>query len=466
MKKRASIRRQLLLWLLIPLLSLAIISTIIANILGFSLARDIYDKQLLNSADSVVARFKRQDGKLTVDLPPAALAILRHNNRDDFSFQVLSPDGQTISGDPRLPAPSEPALHASEATFRTETIKGRQMRLVCFPAPTPDFTYDHVVVQAAETRNTRTELAGQITMSILFAQLLLIVCGGASIWFGVKRGLLPLSRVERAVEARVPGDFSPIDVEEPVEINSLIKALNRMFKQLKDDRDIQERFISNAAHQLRTPLAVLGTYCDLARKTTTDASIIGVLDDLDGGINRMSKLVNRLLALARSEPNVAATRTSTVFDLNNSASVMSAAHVPQALKKKIDIEFLSATEPALVYGDPSAVEELIANLIENAVTYGPPGGNVIVKVVNEKGHSSIVVEDDGPGIPPDERGKVFERFYRMPGTDKPGTGLGLAIVREIAASHNANVDISSSPASNGTSVRVDFPEIVANGKNR
>ncbi len=340
------------------------------------------------------------------------------------------------------------------------------MRLVCFPAPTPDFTYDHVVVQAAETRNTRTELAGQITMSILFAQLLLIVCGGASIWFGVKRGLIPLSRVERAVEARVPGDFSPIDVEEPVEINSLIKALNRMFKQLKDDRDMQERFISNAAHQLRTPLAVLGTYCDLARKTTNDASIIGVLDDLDGGINRMSKLVNRLLALARSEPNVAATRTSTVFDLNNSASVMSAAHVPQALKKKIDIEFLSATEPALVYGDPSAVEELIANLIENAVTYGPPGGNVIVKVVNEKGHSSIVVEDDGPGIPPEERGRVFERFYRMPGTDKPGTGLGLAIVREIAASHNATVDISSGRASNGTSVRVDFPEIVANGKNR
>lgn len=464
MRKPASIRRQLLLWLLIPLLSLAIISSIVANFLGLQLARNIFDKQLLNSADSVVARIKIHGGSLTVDLPPAALAILRHNNRDDFSFQVLSPDGKNISGDPQLPAPEAINTNVGEPTFRTVQIEGKQMRVVCFSIPTPEFLFDHVIVQAAETRNTRTELAGQITMSILFAQLLLIASGAVSIWFGVKRGLLPLVQVEKAVEARGPGDFSPIDVEEPVEINSLIKALNRMFKQLKDDLDMQERFISNAAHQLRTPLAVLGTYCELARKTTSDMSIHSVLDDLDAAVNRMSKLVNRLLSLARSEPHVAATRTSTVFDLNTSASVMSAAHVPQALKKKIEIEFLSAKEPALVYGDPNAVDELIANLIENAIIYGPTGGNVTVKVINEERHASVLVEDDGPGIPPEERGRVFERFYRIPGTDKPGTGLGLAIVREIAASHHALVDITAGPAFKGTCIRVDFPEVIANGK--
>jgi two-component system sensor histidine kinase TctE len=342
-------------------------------------------------------------------------------------------------------------------------MSGKQLRIVCLAVPTPDFVQDHVLIQAAETRNTRTELAGQIAMSILIAQLLVIASGGIAIWIGIGRGLLPLMKVEKLVAARAHGDLSPIEVEEPVEITSLIKALNQLFKQLKDDLDLQERFISNAAHQLRTPLAALSTYCDLARKSTADATMHNILNDLDTGINRMSKLVNRLLSLARSEPQVASSRTSSVFDLNSAASTISAAHVPQALKKKIEIEFLSADEPALVLGELNAVEELISNLIENAVTYTQNGGNIIVKVMNQNGHATVIVEDDGPGIPPLERGRVFERFYRMPGTDKPGTGLGLAIVREIASSHSAVVDISSGPGSKGTSIRVDFPK-AANGK--
>ncbi|HEY9730702.1 MAG TPA: sensor histidine kinase [Drouetiella sp.] len=458
MKKSASIRRQLLLWLLIPLLSLAIVSTILANMLGVNLARNIYDKQLLNSADSVVARLKVHDAILRVDLPPAARAILRHNNQDDFYFQILTPEGQRITGDEQLPPPIKlPMEEGSEPTFRTIQLGDKQLRVVCLLTPVSDYSLNQVIVEAAETRNTRSELAGQITMSILFAQLLLIASGGIAIWIGIGRGLLPLTNVEKAVESRMPGDLSPLSVVAPVEVNSLIKALNRLFQQLKDDLDLQERFISNAAHQLRTPLAALGIYSDLARKMTSDQALLAVLDDLDNGINRMTKLVNRLLSLARSEPQVAAARANTIFDLNNSASVMAAAHVPQALKKKIEIEFLSADEPALVYGEPNAVEELLSNLIENAVVYGPTGGSVIVKVLNENGRASVVVEDDGPGIPPAERGRVFERFYRMPGTDKPGTGLGLAIVREIAHSHNAVVDIASGSTFRGTAIRVEFP---------
>ncbi len=455
---KSSIKHQLLLWLLIPLLSLAVVSTIVANFLGVSVARNIYDKQLLNSADSVAARIKTRDDKLTVDLPPAAQAILRHNYHDEFYFQVISPDGKKISGDPDLPPP-EPTSADSEPTFRTVKLKGKDLRVVCLTVPTPELAFDHVVIMAAETRNTRSELAGQITMSILLAQLILIACGAAAIWIGVGRGLLPLTRVEKKVEARSPGDLSPLDVEEPVEILSLITALNRLFKQLQDDVELQKRFISNAAHQLRTPLAALGTYCDLAQKMATEPEMRGVLNDLDTGINRMSKLVNRLLALARSEPAVAVMRSNMVFDLNSCASVTSAAHVPEALRKKIEVEFLSSTAPALVYGDPNAIEEMLSNLIENSVIYGPTGGNVVVKVLAEQGHSSVIVADDGPGIPPEERARVFERFYRMPGTDQPGTGLGMAIVREIAASHNAVVDITAGLSSRGTSVRVDFPEI-------
>jgi two-component system sensor histidine kinase TctE len=292
----------------------------------------------------------------------------------------------------------------------------------------------------------------------LAAQLILIFCGATAIWIGVGRGLLPLTKVEKTVQARAAGDLSPLAVEEPIEILSLISALNGLFKLLQDDVELQKRFISNAAHQLRTPLAALGTYCALARKLAVDGELMGVLNDLDAGINRMSKLVNRLLSLARSEPSVATTRNNTLFDMNGCASRMSAAHVPEALRKKVEIEFLSATDPAMVYGDQSALEELISNLIENAVLYGPAGGDVVVKVLTEQGRATVIVEDTGPGIPVAERGRVFERFYRMPGTEQPGTGLGLAIVREIAAAHNAVVDIQDGPSHRGTSIRVEFPE--------
>ncbi len=454
MKK--SIKRHLLLWLLIPLLSLAVISTIAAYYLGVALARNIYDKQLLNSADSVAARIKVRHDRLTVDLPPAALSILRHNYQDEFYFQVISPDGKTISGDQFLPSPP-PTNADSEPSFRSISLKNRELRVVCLSVPTPDLSFDHVVIQAAETRNTRRELANQITMSILFAQLVLIVSGSAAIWIGVGRGLLPLAKVEHAVEARSPGDLSPLQVEEPVEILSLIKALNRLFKQLDNDLELQKRFTSNAAHQLRTPLAVLGTYCDLARKLVKDAEAQDVLSELEAGINRMSKLVNRLLALARSEPGVASNRSGAVIDLNYLASVVTAAQVPEAIRKKIELEFLSASEPAIVFGDQGALEELMSNLIENSILYGQPSGHVAVKVLVRDGKTALTVEDDGPGILIDERERVFERFYRIPGTEQPGTGLGLAIVKEIVAAHHATINVESGSNDKGTSITISFP---------
>lgn len=455
---KGSIRRELLLWLLIPLLTLAVFSTIAANILGINIARDIYDKQLVNSADSVAARLKVRNDKLTVDLPPAAQAILKHNYNDEFYYQVRSPDGKLLSGDTHFP-PYELAAPEQEPKFSTIRFDGKQLRVVSLSAPTPELAFDHVIILVAETRNTRTQLAGQITMSILVAQLVVIAFGAAAVWIGVGRGLMPLHKIEKVVEARAPGDLSSLDVQVPTEILSLVTALNRLFKHLQDDVDLQKRFISNAAHQLRTPLAAVGTYCDLARKLAKDSEMHAVLNDLDAGVTRMSKLVNRLLSLARSEPAVAATRSNVVFDLNECASVMSAAHVPDALRKKIQVEFLSSTQPALVYGDPHAIEELLSNLIENAVTYTESGGNVVVKITDMKGKWNAVIADDGPGIPPVERGRVFERFYRMPGTEAPGTGLGMAIVREIAASHNATVDISEGLSSRGTSVRVEFPQV-------
>lgn len=454
---RKSIRRQLLLWLLIPLLTLSIICSIVAYFLGIELARSIYDRQLLNSADSVAARIKVTNNKLTVDLPAAALAVLRHNYQDEFYFQVISPSGQLISGSDFLPLPPTD-VSMKDSSFRSINIKGKELRVACLNVPTPDLSIDHVLIQAAETRNTRKGLANQISLSILMAQLILIFSGAVAIWIGIKRGLLPLAEVERAVETRSPGDLSPLQVEEPIEIVSLIRALNRLLKQLNDDRDSQKRFIANAAHQLRTPLAALGTYSDLALKLAHDSEVSEVLRDLDSGISRMSKMVNRLLALARSEPEVIVSRPGALVDLNQLTSVVSAAQVPEALRKRITLEFSASSEPAMVFGDQSSLEELASNLIENSILYTPNAGKVLVKVATTPdGAASLTISDDGPGIALSARNLIFERFYRIPGTEQQGTGLGLSIVKEITLAHRAEIIVEEGLNNRGVSFTVRFP---------
>ncbi len=454
---KRSIRRQLLLWLLIPLLSLSAFSSIAAFCIGENLARSIYDRELVNSADSVLARIKIKDAKITVDMPVAALSILRHNNQDEFYFQILSASGQFIAGHDFLPLPKIEQLDQTPQ-FRFFKLKERQLRAVAFVVPIPESKadVDKLIVQAAETRNTRKELTNQIAITVLVTQFILIACALLAVWIGVRRGLKPLIRVEAAVSSRSPGDLSPLEVDEPSEIRTLVNALNNLLHQLSEDVELQKRFIANAAHQLRTPIAGLGTYSALARKLAKDDELKDVLTELDLGISRMGKVVGRLLMLARSEPGASSTRQMSVVDLNSVVSEVTAASVPEAIKQKIDLEFHSTSEPALIYGDPGGIEELAANLIENSILYTQHGGTVSIEVAVRNGTTTLTVQDDGPGIPKEERERIFERFYRLPGTEKPGTGLGLAIVKEIVSSHKAKIDVLSGSSGLGSAFKVSF----------
>jgi len=464
---KRSIRKQLLLWLLIPLLSLSAFSSIAAFYIGENLARSIYDRELVNSADSVVARVKNDGDKIKVDLPQAALSILRHNNRDEFYFQILKQSGQLLAGHDFLPNPKFDQLDPNPQ-FRFFKLKDRQLRAVAFTFPISYATADqvikneHLVIQVAETRNTRKELTHQIAVTVLVSQFILIACALAAVWFGVRRGLSPLARVEAAVNARSPGDLGMLEVDEPNEIKSLVTALNNLLKQLSDDVEMQKRFIANAAHQLRTPIAGLGAYSALARKLAKDEESKEVLSELDAGITRMGKVVGRLLMLARSEPGASSTRKMSVLDLNSVVSEVTATKVPDAIQEKIELEFHSTSEPALIYGDPNGIEELALNLIENSILYTPPGGMVLIEVAVRNGTTTLSVEDNGPGIPQEERDKIFERFYRLPGTEKSGTGLGLAIVKEVVSSHKAKIDVLSGSSGHGAVFKVSFSTF--NGK--
>lgn len=469
----SSIRKQLLVWLLIPLSTIAASSTFIAYNAAILLAREIYDKGLLNSADSVIARVRHKGGKVLVDLPPAAQSILKHNYRDTFFYQIYTMDGKRIAGDGTLPF-DRGAVDFSQPHYSTRMLDGKEVRVltILFPVAshfadeTPDADDDDVpkpetlILEVAETRNARREIVTHIVVSVLLPQLILIICGGIAVWFGIKQGLYPLQQLSKVLASRSPTDLSPVsESTAPIEVRPLVGAINGLLRMLNDEIEKERRFVANAAHQLRTPLAGLKTYADLALKMNEDPSVHSVLAQLHTGINRMSNLIARLLTLARSEPGVASQAAKQSTDLSAIVSGVTEDLVPLSIEKKVDLGFESPHEAIIIDGDPVGLRELVTNIIENAVIYNQEGGKVTVKL--SKMRSPILsVEDNGPGIPVAERELVFERFYRILRDGASGSGLGLSIVKEIANSHGAKVEVHDGSDGVGTCFTVIFPETV------
>jgi len=228
---------------------------------------------------------------------------------------------------------------------------------------------------------------------------------------------------------------------------------------LGEDLQSQRRFVANAAHQLRTPLAGLKTYIGFGKRMPPPDEMRLVLDQLDRGTDRMTHLVNRLLSLARAEPTAGDAQSYSMLDLNSVASASTAELIAESIERNVELSFEGSACPAHVIGDAASLKELVTNLVENAVRYTQAGGAVTVRVV-DRGNIQLIVEDNGPGIPAHERERVFERFYRILGSDVDGSGLGLSIVSEIAHSHDAKVSLSDGAFGHGTVVTVEFHPVV------
>jgi two-component system sensor histidine kinase TctE len=436
------------------------VSTAVGYFRSVDLAEDRYDHELINSADSVIARLEVVKGKVVVDLPPQALAFLRHGN-NKFFYQILTKDFAKLSGDTGLPGPEDDLpLHLPKLSYGV--IDGERVRLCTIRTPVENHNEYIVIVEVAETVKPREDFAHQLLIGIIVPQMLLIGLGGLAIWQGISRGLSPLIDLEQALARRSQFDLSPVsDANTPDEVRPLVHSINDLLGRLREDIDSQRRFVANAAHQLRTPLAGLKTYVGVVSTMAVkadDEELSTAIAQLDNGLNRITHLVNRLLALAKAEPNAAAKIKPQDFDLNLVAAEATSDLVGDAIDKNVDLAFEGAEGPLLVRGDPASVHELVMNLVDNAVRYTPAGGHVTVRVQN--GHAAVLaVEDDGPGIPETERERVFQRFYRVLGVGGGGSGLGLAIVREIAKSHTAKVILDSGDRG-GTIVKVEFNRIV------
>lgn len=456
-----SIRFQLLCWLLLPLCTLWLATTAFAYFLAQGFANEAYDRQLLNAADSVAARLRSNGKKVWADLPPAAQAILRYKNIDKFYYQITRLNGSRISGD-ILPEPLS-NLDSKKPLFRYFTVNSQKLRAVRIRVDVPNFDEGTVLVQAAETLHTRNKLGTQILLSIVAPQIVLILSSALAVWIGVARGLLPLKSLEAALSKRSRIDLTPVpEASVPQEVLPLVRAINDLLARLRKDIEMQQRFVANAAHQLRTPLAGLKTYIYAAKRLPAEMRMNALLDQIDAGTDRMARLANQLLSLAKAEPSNKSTHYENI-DLNLLVSSITADFVSEALLKGIDLCFIGSESPAIVHGSASDLTELTSNLIENAIIYSHEGGHVSVRIINED-KVSLLVQDDGPGIPSDEREKVFERFYRILGSDAPGSGLGLSIVKEIATTHNADVLLSTGSSDNGTLMTVSFPSTLMKQK--
>jgi two-component system, OmpR family, sensor histidine kinase TctE len=313
-------------------------------------------------------------------------------------------------------------------------------------------------VLVAETMVKRSRLARDILLQSLFPELLIALATLVIVWFGVKRGLEPLARLSDEIKARSSGDLRPIDAAgAPEEARPLVGALNGLLEEVSAASRKQQRFLADAAHQLRTPLAGLQAHTELALAQPLPQSCRAHLEQVHQATIRTARLANQLLALARAEPG--GRGSASEVNLRNVVEAEADAWVHQALAREVDLGF--ELDPAPVKGDALLLREALANLVHNAIEYSNSGGRVTVRTGQRCGESFAEVEDDGPGIAPHERERVLERFYRVPGTPGTGSGLGLAIVREIAGGHGARIELAeggnSGSTARGCRVALTFP---------
>ncbi|MDB5886912.1 MAG: integral rane sensor signal transduction histidine kinase [Polaromonas sp.] len=470
-RERRSLFGEILDWMLTPLLLLWPISLVLTWLVAQSIAGKPFDRALEYNVQALAKLLVVKNNQVQFNLTAPAREILRADDTDLIYYQVVGPRGEHLSGEHDMPAPPDEEKAANgEVRLREDVILGEEVRVAytwiqvelkgVAPAAFP------VLVQVAETLEKRKTLATEIVKGTMVPQFVTLPLAVLLVWLALVRGIKPLAELEKRIRARKPDDMSPLDeTGVPEEVVPLVDSVNDLLSRLKVSLSTQKRFLADAAHQLKTPLAGLRMQADLAQRETDAEELKNSLRHIGQASIRATHTVNQLLALARAESTSRALSNQRV-DLVKIVSSILADSVPRALDKKIDLGYdgPDAGEPAThLQGNPTLLGELVRNLLDNAINYTPAGGLVTVRLMVDRfsGILVLIVEDSGPGIPESERELVFQPFYRALGTNVEGSGLGLAIVLEIAQQHGAAVtiedaDLPGHPDSPGTRVTLRF----------
>jgi two-component system, OmpR family, sensor histidine kinase TctE len=411
-----------------------------------------YDWALMDAALSLSRLITVKKGRAGVELLPPADMLLRTDHFDRIYYSVHDAGGKFMAGDAQLAPPPLASLSSGELLYDS-SLNDEQIRVAALLVKQQDYS---IIVQVAETTVKRHILVRQIFTGVIFIVLLLMSTVIVLVWFGIGKGLEPLRRLRREIEVRSPRDLRPVPEQNvPVEVQPVVRALNNLLGQLGTALNTQQNFVANAAHQLRTPLAGLRMQVEYALRQNDPAEWLRALQSLEPATGRTVRLANQLLTLARAEVGLHHLDSMRPLDLRTIAEEIAGQWMPRAIAGSIDLGL--ELEPAPMQGDALLIGELITNLVDNALRYTPAGGRVTLRTLVRRGHAVLEVEDDGVGIPEEDRERVLIRFHRVDGTPGEGSGLGLAIVQEIAHLHGGRVVIGAPAAHSGTMITACFP---------
>jgi len=439
--EQRSLFGEILDWMLAPLLVLWPMSVTLTFIVAQQIANPPFDRKLSETASLIADHVVLRDGAVRLNLGVDVTEVLRPDAMVTASYMVLGLRGELVAGDLAIPLPADAEPMPGTPRLRTDVMNGAEVR-VAYTWAQPSGSAPSILVQVAETVEARTQLANEIIKGVIVPQFIVLPVALLLVWLALTRGLAPLTALQARIRRRRPEDRSPIDAREaPEEIAPLVESFNDLLARLSSSIQAQQRFIADAAHQMKTPLAGLRTQSELALRQTDNQELKRSLRQIAAATERATRLINQLLALARAEHRGAEAAAAEVIDLGLLVRDAVRDWVPQAIERQIDLGVDVPDEPAAILGAPVMLREMLGNLIDNALRYTPAGGAVTARVLPAGDDVVLEVEDTGPGIAEAERNRVFDRFYRVLGTNVEGSGLGLAIVREIVDQHDARVSI-------------------------
>lgn len=443
------------------LLPLIFISAMASYYLANKYSNLAYDKSLYRTALALADQISLEELGVQVILPQIAKDLLEFDEDDDVYFRILGPTGDLVSTHTSLPLPK---IFPAEDKFLyyNTLLDGEKLRVVVYALPiSSDFLPNpgkkNVYVMVGETLKKRTIMANEIILSMLLPQLLIILLVSTLLFYGIRRGLQPLDKLKNDLGHRNINDLSPLDNSKaPIELRPLLNAFNDLLARVSSTITKQQRFIADASHQLKTPLAGLKTQAELTLREKEPSKIAHALNQINQASGNLSHLVDQLLSLAKAEPEGAALIEVKPVDLRHLAQDVTAEWVTSALKKNIDLGFSCDIQTAFIQGNEVLLRELMNNLIDNAIHYTPADGNITVGIKQAGSSIEFYVQDNGIGISIENQARIFEQFYRVLGTQQEGCGLGLTIVHEIADRHHATVSVLSEGEGKGTLFQVRF----------
>lgn len=433
---------------------------------GDTLRRETFDQDLAETAKTLALIFKKSSGKKLHNIDENSIKLLLSNPHDEMFYSIRDDKGQFLYGnkDVQYKPSSEDLDPNNPKDFNVyfDTVNNKDVRVVSIPTEhSINKINKKFFVQVAETRNQRQAIQYQILIMIVIPQVILLLFALILVRFAVKKGLSPILFLNEKIIARSYKDLTPINIQNvPLEIERLVTSLNNLIAELNNAIQSENRFVNDAAHQLRTPLAGILAQIQLAQDSLDTKEIHRRLEQINQSSKRLIHIINQLLSLSKTQPEALHHSEFLKMDLVKLTKKTMEDLFSFADKKQIDFGYIGDLENIFILGNEEKLYDLVHNLLENAIKYTPNLGQVSVSIKRQENQVVLMVEDSGKGIPKDDQSMIFDRFFRGNNVnqsgDDAGAGIGLAIVKEIAAMHEATIEIDSRNEKVGTRFYVYF----------